>query len=160
MKKSAKNVPHKVKKNVGRITVDIVTGKELVSVYFDPNKTVDFANVEDSWTKENLYSPAAVLKEDADNVISVRLTNGEVVKMNGTEAIRIGDQDDEGVVDILRLRDFSEMSLIHTLRIRYARDDIYTFVGPILVSINPYKRILELYEDENTLKYHGRKLVQ
>ena len=48
-------------------------------------------------------------------------------------------QDDVGVDDILSLKHFSEMSLLHTLRIRYARNDVYTSVGSILISVNPYK---------------------
>lgn len=147
------------KKNVGRITVDIVTGKELISVYFDPEKAIDCSNVDTSWQSENLFSPASVIREDADGVLSVKLVNGEVVKMNGSDAVKITDQDDEGVDDILSLREFSEMSLIHTLRIRYAKDEIYTFVGPILISINPYKRISSLYEEDTMLQFHGKKSV-
>ena len=68
-------------------------------------------------------------------------------------------QDDHGVDDILSLREFSEKSLIHTLRSRYTRDDIYTFVGPILISINPYKWFKDLYTESSMIEYHGRKQV-
>ena len=33
----------------------------------------------------------------------------------------------------------SDATLLHNTRQRYMRDDIYTFVGPILVSVNPFK---------------------
>jgi myosin heavy subunit len=59
------------------------------------------------------------------------------------------------VDDILKLCEFSEMSLLHSLRVRYARDDIYTFVGPILISINPYKKIPNFYGDEQIVEYHN-----
>lgn len=146
-----------VRKNVGRITVDIVTGKELISVFFDPSKSIDINHLDEEWMRENLFAPACVLREDTDGNLSLKLTNGEVVRMPGCDAIKICEQDDEGLSDILRLREFSEMSLVHTLRTRYARDEIYTFVGPIVISINPYKRISGLYDDCVMLEYHGQK---
>ena len=33
----------------------------------------------------------------------------------------------------------SDATLLHNTRQRYLRDDIYTYVGPILVSVNPFK---------------------
>ena len=64
--KSNTKTPPPVKKNpkkgVGRITVDIVTGKEIVSVYFDPEKVLDCSNLGEDWINENLYTPACVLK--------------------------------------------------------------------------------------------------
>lgn len=140
-----------------RVTVDIVTGKQLVSVYFDPTKVVDSdLSRDDEWLGKNFYIPAAVIKEE-NGTLTVRLPDGVVLKMQ--DAKNVTDNDDEGVEDILKLRDFSEMSLIHTLRVRYERDDIYTFVGPIMISINPYKFVENLYEDETMELYHGRKQV-
>lgn len=85
----------------------------------------------------------------------MRLPSGEVFKMNSADVVRVKDNDDEGVDDILKLRDFSEMSLIHTLRVRYFRGAIYTFVGPILVSINPYKHIKGIYSEKTMVSYHS-----
>ncbi len=138
-----------------RVNVDIVTGKELITVYFDPNKVVNKNEMTakgTEWAGLNLYAPASVIKDD-NGTFTIRLVNGgEVMKV--TDPIRITDHDDEGVDDILKLKDFSEMSLLHTLRTRYLRDEIYTFVGPILISINPYKSISGLYEDSTMTKYH------
>jgi len=47
-----------------------------------------------------------------------------------------------------------EMSLLETLRSRYARDEVYTFVGPILISINPYKWNHGLYSEQAMIHYH------
>jgi myosin heavy subunit len=46
-----------------------------------------------------------------------------------------------GVADVLHLPYVSEAALLHTLRLRYKRDEIYTKAGQILISINPYKNI-------------------
>jgi len=142
-----------------RVTVDIVTGRELLSVYFDPSKALDCSNHDRDWLGEHMYAPASVIKEDGDGVVSVKLANGDVFKMPGSAIVKVTEQDDSGVDDILRLRDFSEMSLIHSLRVRYARDDIYTFVGPILISINPYKWFRDLYNVQTMSEYHNQKQV-
>jgi myosin heavy subunit len=152
----AANAP--VKKVKGRKSIDIVTGKKIVSVYFDPDKTLDCSNLDPVWMEENMYSPAALINQD-DGVLLLKLSCGETAKMNSSDSVIISAQDDVGVNDILMLKAFSEMSLIHTLRTRYASDEIYTNVGPILISVNPYKRIKGLYDDETIVSYHGKKMV-
>jgi len=134
-------------------SLDLLTGKEIVLVYFDPYLAIDCNNNDNQWIGENLYIPARVIREEEDyNVVA--LQNGDIFKMPSNGIIKVTPQDDQGVDDILALSNFSEKSLIHTLRVRYARDDIYTFVGPILISINPYKWYKDLYTDDVMSKYH------
>jgi myosin-7 len=149
---------HSKTTSVKRVTVDIVTGRELVSVYFDPAKVVSGdVNKDSDWQGLNYFAPAAVIKEE-DDVLTIRLPSGEVMKMK--DAKNVTDNDDEGVDDILKLKDFSEMSLIHTLRVRYNRDEIYTLVGTILISLNPYKPIKFLYDENAVDRYHSKKQTQ
>ena len=64
-----------------------------------------------------------------------------------------------GMADVLLLPNISEASLLHTLRTRYNRDDIYTSAGPILISVNPYKSVTsggkDLYSDEIMMQYRN-----
>lgn len=146
-------------KHKPHVSVDIVTGKELVYIYFDPTKVVENSNnINQDWMDEQLFTAASIVKEDA-TTITLRLCNNEVVKVDRASMVKISPQDDLGEKDILKLREFSEMSMLYTLRVRYERDEIYTFVGPILVSINPYKTIHDLYSEELMLATHGRKGV-
>ena len=155
-----KQVSKKKPSNKGnrRISIDIVTGMEVVSVYFDPEEAIDFDATDDVSVGKHLYETASIVKDDGV-VMSVKLPNGDVHKIHSKTAVKITEQDDQGVDDILSLRDFSEKSLIHTLRSRYVRDDIYTFVGPILLSINPYKWFKDLYTENAMTEYHSRKQV-
>ena len=50
--------------------------------------------------------------------------------------------------DHTALLHLSDATLLENSRIRYAKDEIYTFVGPILISINPFKYIEHLYRPE------------
>ena len=42
---------------------------------------------------------------------------------------------------MVKLQKLSEASLLHNLRVRYEREVIYTSVGPILISVNPLRRL-------------------
>jgi myosin heavy subunit len=143
-----------------RTTIDIVTGKELQSIYFDPTLALGFTVPDDDWLGAHLYLPANVLatNEEQDSM-TIKIPSGESFKVPRSTASYIASNDDKGLTDILKLHNFSEMSLIHNLRIRYSRDEIYTFVGPILISINPYKWLPNLYSEETMAAYHSRQIV-
>jgi myosin heavy subunit len=44
---------------------------------------------------------------------------------------------------------------VHQLRQRYAKDLIYTYIGTILVSINPYQ-LLPIYTSEKVEAYQAK----
>ena len=46
-----------------------------------------------------------------------------------------------GPDDLLRLEDFDDSALLGCLKSRFERQDIYTWVGSVLVSVNPYRDI-------------------
>jgi hypothetical protein len=51
----------------------------------------------------------------------------------------------EWVQDLVKLPELTEETILQNLRLGYVNDEIYTYVGPVLVSINPFKRIEKLY---------------
>lgn len=53
------------------MNVDILTGKEAVSAYFDPSKSVDCEITDNEWIGENLYIPATIIKEDNGLVVGI-----------------------------------------------------------------------------------------
>ena len=59
------------------------------------------------------------------------------------------------ISDLIKLDDLTEESLMHVLRTRYMSNIIYTSVGSILVSINPFKP-LPLYTPDWLERYHAR----
>lgn len=59
-----------------------------------------------------------------------------------------------GVDDLLSLGDFNEGALLHNIRVRYFKDEIYTGIGgPILISVNPFANLPALYTEARQ-KYH------
>ncbi|XP_069814245.1 unconventional myosin-X [Dendropsophus ebraccatus] len=75
------------------------------------------------------------------------LTRQKVTTMHPTSA--------NGVEDMAALCDLHEGSIMYNLYRRYQEDKIYTYIGSILASVNPYKLIPGLY-DRNTVELYSR----
>ncbi|XP_075170992.1 unconventional myosin-X [Anomaloglossus baeobatrachus] len=60
-----------------------------------------------------------------------------------------------GVEDMAALCDLHEGSIMYNLYQRYQENKIYTYIGSILASVNPYKLIPGLY-DRNTVEVYSR----
>jgi myosin-6 len=52
----------------------------------------------------------------------------------------------------------NEATLLHNVNLRYAKDKIYTYVANILVAVNPYKDIKNLYSGSTIKAYDGKSL--
>ncbi|EDO36037.1 predicted protein [Nematostella vectensis] len=62
------------------------------------------------------------------------------------------------VEDNCALMFLNEGTLLNNLRVRYKKDKIYTYVANILLAVNPYHEVKELYTKETIMKYHGKSL--
>lgn len=62
-----------------------------------------------------------------------------------------------GVEDLVLLPTLSDKSIMDNLKTRHAKDLIYTNIGNVLISVNPFKR-LPIYTDEqiNYYRLHGK----
>ncbi|KAL1453073.1 hypothetical protein WDU94_007248 [Cyamophila willieti] len=58
---------------------------------------------------------------------------------------------------MIQLSDLNEASLLWNLKIRYDKELIYTYVGSILVAVNPYK-MYDMYGLDMVKKYEGQIL--
>ncbi|XP_027730437.1 unconventional myosin-XV [Vombatus ursinus] len=66
-------------------------------------------------------------------------------------------QEEDGVEDMTQLEDLQESAVLSNLKTRFERNLIYTYIGSILVSMNPY-RMFNIYGMEQVLQYKGRAL--
>uniref|UniRef100_A0A8B9MQI1 Unconventional myosin-Ia n=1 Tax=Accipiter nisus TaxID=211598 RepID=A0A8B9MQI1_9AVES len=62
--------------------------------------------------------------------------------------------DAAAVGDLVLLDPLTEESLLHTLQERFRRSDIYTYIGNVVISVNPY-RSLPIYTPEKVEEYHN-----
>ncbi|XP_033231321.1 unconventional myosin IC isoform X2 [Belonocnema kinseyi] len=66
------------------------------------------------------------------------------------------ERDRVGVQDFVLLEDFeNEKAFIENLRKRFRENLIYTYIGQVLVSVNPYKK-LPIY-DQETIEFYQRR---
>ncbi|RVE55153.1 hypothetical protein evm_000051 [Chilo suppressalis] len=65
-----------------------------------------------------------------------------------------------GVSDFVLLEDFrSEAAFIDNLRKRFKENIIYTYIGNVLISVNPYKN-LPIYTEEKTKQYYKKAFFE
>ena len=67
------------------------------------------------------------------------------------------DLGQNGVEDMITLADLNEASVLWNLRIRYDNHNIYSFIGNLLVAVNPW-RMFDIYGLDNVNKYDGQIL--
>lgn len=62
--------------------------------------------------------------------------------------------DAEAVADLVLLDPLTEESLVQTLQERFRRHEIYTYIGNVVISVNPYQS-LPIYTPEKVEEYHN-----
>ncbi|KAH9577346.1 Myosin head [Trypanosoma melophagium] len=53
-----------------------------------------------------------------------------------------------GLEDLVLLTQLSDKAIVENLKVRHSKDIIYTCIGPVLLSVNPFKKISNLYGEE------------
>ncbi|XP_058013761.1 unconventional myosin-XV [Ahaetulla prasina] len=76
---------------------------------------------------------------------------------NLQSATNPGEASRVGVDDLTQLEDLQESLVLHNIQRRFERGLIYTYIGSILVSVNPYK-MFNIYGTDHVLKYEGKAL--
>lgn len=100
--------------------------------------------------------PESLKKADHDDVKLRNLgvedgennTGGGTLAMHspaGTRDVVEGAATPGLVHDLIHLTHLHEPAILHSLRLRYDQDVIYTSTGPILIAINPFKKMEGLY---------------
>ncbi|XP_052204413.1 myosin-1 [Diospyros lotus] len=95
----------------------------------------------------------------AEYVLS--LSEGKVLKVNSENLLPANPDILDGVDDLMQLSYLNEPSVLYNLQYRYDRDVIYTKAGPVLVAINPFKKVplygndyIEAYKRKSTESPH------
>ncbi|XP_014677124.1 PREDICTED: unconventional myosin-VI-like [Priapulus caudatus] len=68
------------------------------------------------------------------------------------------DDDTKDVDDNCALMYLNEATLLNNVRLRYKRDQIYTYVANILIAVNPYREIKNIYCVDTIRHYKGKSI--
>ena len=110
--------------------------------------------------KDNLYNIGHLVAIDhANGKVTVETeANGKrqeiVVKIDEVHATNRGGD----VPDHCQLVHLSPPTLLENTRVRFESDKIYTYVGDILVAVNPFKWITGIYDPSVMEACKGKKL--
>ncbi|RZC75040.1 hypothetical protein C5167_050519 [Papaver somniferum] len=91
----------------------------------------------------------------------ISLNEGEVLKVNAESLLPANPDILDGVDNLMQLSYLHEPSVLYNLQYRYNQDMIYTKAGPVLVAINPFKKVplygndyIEAYRRKSTDSPH------
>ena len=105
------------------------------------------AHIQEQWTKKDLR-------------FYLKRKNRESLELSGIMARHFTPEATTKLVDDLCvLEDLTEDAMVTSLKARFLRNSIYTYVGSILVSINPYY-FFAIYNPKHTAVYQGKPLGQ
>jgi len=91
--------------------------------------------------KELVWAPCCLVGSDTGGSI-FKTDDGAVVTVPGPQAAtlyKVHESHLLGIDNICALDNVTEGALLHTVRVRYARKEIYTRVARILIAVNPFQ---------------------
>ncbi|XP_055962017.1 myosin-1-like isoform X2 [Mercurialis annua] len=92
---------------------------------------------------------------ETESVIS--LSDGKVLKVKSESLVPANPDILDGVDDLMQLSYLNEPSVLYNLQYRYDQDMIYTKAGPVLVAINPFKKV-PLYGNDFIEAYKNKSV--
>jgi len=92
-----------------------------------------------------------VPEEQAECKVPELKGTGIMVKLEKT--LEYSQMAEQGIPDMVEIDELNPASLLYNLMTRYKRDEIYTYVGPILLVLNPFKAVPALGTEECRLQY-------
>ncbi|KAG9343032.1 hypothetical protein JZ751_015250 [Albula glossodonta] len=135
-----------------------------------PHQTVQNLTKWSMYRDEDLIDPhAPVMPEDGEHDADLEWAldrEGEpkgnwydkMYSIRSLPSMRYREQNEEdGLEDMTQLEELHEGSVLVNLKRRFDRDLIYTYIGSILVSVNPY-RMFNIYGTDMVLQYNGHAL--
>ncbi|XP_032513107.2 myosin heavy chain 95F isoform X2 [Danaus plexippus] len=116
--------------------------KQLIWVR-DPNEGFILARLHELMGEEADVLPI-------DNKHTRRLVNFDDILPAGDPAVDVDDN--------CELMFLNEATLLNNILVRYNKKKIYTYVANILLAVNPYEDIPDMYSSSTIKKYQGRSL--
>uniref|UniRef100_A0A4W2EA00 Unconventional myosin-X n=1 Tax=Bos indicus x Bos taurus TaxID=30522 RepID=A0A4W2EA00_BOBOX len=110
------------------------------------------------WLRENGQHFPSTVNSCAEGVVVFQTDYGQVFTYKQStithqKVMPMQPTDEEGVDDMATLTELHGGAIMHNLYQRYKRNQIYTYIGSIIASVNPYKTITGLYSRDAVDRY-------
>ncbi|XP_015915641.2 unconventional myosin-VI [Parasteatoda tepidariorum] len=93
------------------------------------------------------------------DTVSVQLLKSNQIRQELYESTLAAEEiENKDVDDNCSLMYLNEATLLNNIRLRYEKDKIYTYVANILIAVNPYFEIKNLYSSNTIAQYEGKSL--
>ena len=114
----------------------------------------------DSMKDEDVFIRGKITNLDHDTQKATLLLHTNETKLiSFSKLSQINQSSGEGFDDMVDMENLNEAELLDNIRRRYNIDKIFTFVGPTLIIVNPYKNI-ESVVSKNILEIHQKSLLE
>ncbi|KAJ0251477.1 Myosin-4 [Hirschfeldia incana] len=98
------------------------------------------------------------IQSASGDAVCVVLSNKEVVEVSMKGILPANPDVLEGVDDLIQLSYLNEPSVLYNLRVRYSQDLIYSKAGPVLIAVNPFKKV-QIYGNDIRSAYQKKALA-
>uniref|UniRef100_A0A452FUB0 Unconventional myosin-X n=1 Tax=Capra hircus TaxID=9925 RepID=A0A452FUB0_CAPHI len=110
------------------------------------------------WLRENGQHFPSTVNSCAEGVVVFQTDYGQVFTYKQStithqKVMPMHAMGEEGVDDMATLTELHGGAIMHNLYQRYKRNQIYTYIGSIIASVNPYKTISGLYSRDAVDRY-------
>ncbi|XP_075948058.1 unconventional myosin-XV [Anarhichas minor] len=138
-------LPHGTVQNLSKWSMYREDG--VLEGYLPSPRLVDGQIQDTNWTPDRERVPGQSWYDKIYSILSMP-TTGHRVKSWA-----------EGMEDMTQLPELNETTVLMNLKKRFDQELAYTYIGSILVSVNPYK-LLNIYGTDMVLQYEGRGLSE
>lgn len=92
---------------------------------------------------KDLMGEVCSIRQDGTQVRSTIDGEVKILNLKNLRRVRvIGPVEVDSVDNMVNLRNLSQMTILDNLKVRYNKKNIYTYIGNILVTVNPYVDLL------------------
>ena len=74
--------------------------------------------------------------------------------------ITMTEFDGVGVPDFVLLDQLTKEAFLDNLRMRFRGGKIYTYIGEVVVSVNPYRNMDAIYDSDVVARFRGREIYE
>ncbi|CAN0909026.1 VIII-1 [Linum grandiflorum] len=93
----------------------------------------------------------------SENESVITTSDGKVLTVKSESLVPANPDILDGVDDLMQLSYLNEPSVLYNLQYRYNQDMIYTKAGPVLIAINPFKKV-PLYGNDFIEAYRNKSI--